>query len=177
MGGTTSQRLLQCLLWWELHKKASRSSTKGGQLGPTSSLFLMLRCCSCFTNVHASLLLLLCCCSCFVTTLCASLLLFVLCCCSSCFIALDLLLFLLCFVVAPCVSLLLVLLHFVAPPSCIATTWCLVAPFPSQIPFWPLLFHYSSMFCASLFPCPNWYFHPPPFFLVYWIFKIVWEET
>ncbi len=98
-----------------------------------ASLFLLAHCSSCFTIASfASLLLFMlhCCSSCFIA-FCglvaiprASLFLFVLCCYSLCFIVAPFafLLFLvlcccsLCFIITFCVSLLLKMLHFVAPP-------------------------------------------------------------
>ncbi len=66
---------LQRLLWWELHKKNSHSSTKWDQIGPTTLLLLPMLCCSslCFAALPY-----------FIIPL-ALLLLFVFCCSSPCF--------------------------------------------------------------------------------------------
>lgn len=103
------------------HEKAFRFSTKWGQLGPTTSLLLLLHCSSfCFaTPFHVSSLLLLCYSfPCFVTPP-TSLLFLLLCCCPSYFdvpFCASLLLYVFCcsssyFITPLCASLLLLLLH------------------------------------------------------------------
>jgi len=120
-----------------------------------ASLLFVFRCSSCFFVVHRVLLL-----------LCVSLL-FLFCCCSSCFaivptslLLFALLLLLLCCYMVLCCS------YFFAIAWCFTSLSRFAILLPSQVPFYPLLFHYSYvLYCYLVFIVPLPRLVPPPIFL------------